>query len=104
MDNVLGDGKGIECVRCKGACSIGDMNCPDCEGQGRIEPDRTVIENLDDIEDYREVIHLIYGLRERPMIPSEWLNQPAKFCAAYLFLSRHILEFDKRKEDAAKPD
>jgi hypothetical protein len=42
---------------------------------------------------------MTYASSERPMVPTEWLSQPAIYIEAYRFISHYIFgEFKERKE------
>lgn len=107
MLGVLADGTGIECVGCAGNCTqetaTGTVNCEDCEGQGRVYP-----VGIDGIEDARELVDLVQlalWIRDRPPLPTEWLDQPGLFYAAFQFLRGHLFgEFDRRRRELKDGD
>jgi hypothetical protein len=97
ITGVVGDDQGLECVTCNGTCTVGEKNCGECEGTGRIFPDEEDFKNIESEDCYIEIIRMIYAMRERPCTPNEWLSQPAGFVAASGFLSPYIEEFEERR-------
>jgi hypothetical protein len=99
MLGVLRDGRGVRCPTCRGQCSDNDANCEECDGQGRIYPGQLDLQQIDPQDDYALAVQLIYASRERPLLPTEILSQPANYVAAYRFLAEYLFgELDERRE------
>ena len=102
---ILIDGKGVECPVCCGQCSIenekGELkNCKECDAEGRLYPKEKDFEEIENREEYEITIQLIYNTLNRPMLPNEFLSQPAKFTESYRYLSPFLFgEFEKRKAE-----
>ena len=120
MTDVLFDGKGLPCLNCRdkdgnstGVIGEGEdaHDCPECGGDARIyEGDRSVglakddVLYLDDLLQYQDTVRLISASRDRPLTPTEWLSQPAKYTAAYRVLVPHLSSFDGRTNEKKAPD
>lgn len=105
---ILSDRRGIECPSCLGRGSIGEgedaRNCLECHGEGRLSAEAVdealeAIRERPDFETLDSSIVLMYGIRERPPSPLEWMALPAAWVGAWRFLSPYLFgEFDERRK------
>jgi len=94
------DRKGVTCPYCRGGCSIGNVNCKECDAQGKIYPDSKDFDEIDDEDECRDIIQFIYNSKENPLSPNEFFEQSSIYCAAYKFLVPYLFgEFDDRLEE-----
>jgi len=98
MMGVLGDGKGIECVRCRNRPS-GDEDCELCGGQGRLHEEFDSDDPPFDVRPYREMLRFFLWYPQRPPTPQEWFEQPWILSHCFELISPFLFgEFEDRRD------
>lgn len=100
-DGVLADGDAtVECLRCRGTCSSGKIQCGLCEASGRLRvPPFAELAELDDFHELSDIIRCVNASRENPPDILRWLSYPPLYVSAYRLMARYIFgEFEDRRK------